>query len=105
MITLDEVCARFPGLSPDELTVWIERDWVRPLAPLDAGGRARFADVDVARVRLILELRTELEVEEPTVPLVLSLLDQLYAARAELRRVLDTLDEDGRRRLADRLHL
>jgi chaperone modulatory protein CbpM len=47
-----------------------------------------FSDADLARVRLIVDLRVTLEVEEPTVPLVLALLDQLYATRWQLRRVL-----------------
>ena len=57
----------------------------------------------MARIRLIVELHTALEVEEPTVPLVLSLVDQLYATRRQLRLVLDALDPPVRDAVADRV--
>ena len=90
MITIQTVCRAVPGLSEDMLLAWVEQDWVRPS---QVAGEPDFADIDVARVRLILELRTELQVEEPTLPLVLSLLDQLYATRQALRHVLERTAE------------
>ena len=57
----------------------------------------------MARVRLIPELHLALEVEEPTVPLVLSLMDQLYATRRQLRLVLDALAPPIRAEVAERL--
>src|SRR5262249_4907317 len=69
------VVALFPGLTLVELTAWVERGWVIP----DAAGTAlEFREIDVARVRLIHDLRSDMEVGEDTVPLVLSLLDQVY---------------------------
>ena len=100
MITIQTVCQAVPGLDEPTLRRWLEQDWVRPG---HAGGEPEFEDIDVARVRLIVELHTELEVEEPTLPLVLSLLDQLYATRQQLRAVLDGLDAQGREALARRL--
>ena len=44
----------------------------------------RFDDFDVARVRLICELHYELRIEEDSLSVVLSLLDQLYATRRSL---------------------
>ncbi len=88
MITIQAVCQEVPGLSEAMLRHWLEQDWVRPRR--DAG-ELDFEEIDVARVRLILELQMELEVEEPTLPLVLSLLDQLYATRQQLRRVLESV--------------
>ncbi len=93
MITLQTVCRTIPGLTEAELRRWLAQDWVRPVR---RAGEPEFRDIDVARIRLILELHTELEVEEPTLPLVLSLLDQLYATRRQLRLVLDALDEPTR---------
>ncbi len=89
MITVKAVCQSVPGLSEATLRHWLEQDWVRPGR---TAGEPDFEDIDVARVRLILELHTELEVEEPTLPLVLSLLDQLYATRQQLRMVLQRLE-------------
>jgi chaperone modulatory protein CbpM len=89
MITIQTVCQAVPGLSESTLLHWLEEDWVRPE---QSAGQPDFGEIDIARVRLILELRTELEVDEPTLPLVLSLLDQLYATRQKLRAVLESLD-------------
>jgi chaperone modulatory protein CbpM len=87
---LDAVVTLFPALSPDELLVWIERRWVEPDV-LD-GGELHFHEIDVARVRLVYELRHELEVGEDTLPLVLSLLDQVYETRSRLKAVVDAID-------------
>jgi chaperone modulatory protein CbpM len=100
MITLHRVCQEVPGLTEEVLLHWLEQDWVRPE---QQGGEPNFREIDVARVRLIRELHTELEVDEPTLPLVLSLLDQLYAARRQLRLVLETLDPPVRESLAETL--
>ena len=45
----------------------------------------------MARVRLIRELRHDLEIEEETLPVVLSLLDQLYANRRRLRALSEAV--------------
>jgi chaperone modulatory protein CbpM len=100
MITIQTVCAAVPGLSEARLRQFLDQDWVRPD---QADGQPVFHDIDVARVRLIVELNTELEIEEPTLPLVLSLLDQLYATRRQLRLVLDALDGDARDGVVARL--
>lgn len=83
MMRLDAIAALFPDLEPVELTLWVERRWVQPDA--DTAGGWVFHEIDVARVRLIYDLRRELEIAEETVPVVLSLLDQLYETRATLK--------------------
>jgi chaperone modulatory protein CbpM len=98
MIGLQEVCAQVPGLAEDQLRAWLAEDWVRPLR---RDGDFAFRDVDVARIRLIMDLHREMEVELPTVPLVLSLLDQLFATRHQLRLVLEMTDSPFRERLAE----
>jgi chaperone modulatory protein CbpM len=98
MIGLSEVCAQVPGLAEEQLRVWLAEDWVRPLR---RDGDFAFRDVDVARIRLIMDLHREMEVELPTVPLVLSLLDQLFATRHQLRLVLEMTDSPFRERLAE----
>lgn len=83
MITLDLVCARFTRLDPADLRRWVADGLVRPdLAPEGLV----FQEIDVERVRLILDLRDDLAVEEESLPLVLSLLDQVYALRRRLRQ-------------------
>lgn len=84
------VIALVPEVTADELTDWIERGWVLPAGePPDWV----FAEIDVARIRLLRDLRHAMGVEEETLPLVLSLLDQIYDLRRGLRAVLDAAGE------------
>jgi chaperone modulatory protein CbpM len=83
LIRIDAVVAQFPDLQIGELTGWIERNWVTP--DLDQSETWLFADIDVARVRLIYDLRHELDVAEDTMPVMLSLLDQVYDLRRTLK--------------------
>jgi chaperone modulatory protein CbpM len=85
MIARDEFL-RLCGVSPEELERWVEE---RLLLPEDGG----FEEVDVARARLIVELRRDFDLEEETVPLVLSLLDQVYTLRRQVRALCDALQE------------
>lgn len=92
MITLSAVMQRVRGVDVDTLQVWIAQDWVRPRRQ---AGEPVFEEIDIARIRLIVELRDELEVGEPAIPVVLSLLDQLHASRARMRTVLDAMERAG----------
>lgn len=83
MIALDEVCSRFPDLAPQQAVLWIERHWLR--AEPAPGGGWLLTEVDVARLTLLVELHITLDLDEEAIPLVLSLLDQLYDARRALR--------------------
>jgi chaperone modulatory protein CbpM len=85
MITIAAIYREVPGLTEAQLTAWLQADFVRPAR---RGGDMLFSEADVARLRLIQDLRALLEVEEQTLPLVLSLVDQLYATRWQLRLVL-----------------
>ncbi len=78
MITLEILYARCPELQPDDLRRWILQGYVRAEIP---DGRIAFEEIDVERVRLILDLRNRLQVNEEALPVVLSLLDQLYEMR------------------------
>jgi chaperone modulatory protein CbpM len=100
MISFQRVCEAIPGLTEADLRRWLEQDWVRPER---RAGEPEFREIDVARIRLIRELHMDFEVDEPTLPLVLSLLDQLYATRRQLRLVLETLDPPARQTIADTL--
>ncbi len=100
MITVTTICATVPGLSEDEVLRFVEAEWVRPVRQ---AGQPVFSEADLARVRLIQDLRTSLEVEDQTLPLVLDLLDQLYTVRAQLRLLLTAAGPDIAPRLADML--
>ena len=82
MITLDILCARFTALNPDDLRRWIAEGHVRTDRAAD---NLVFTEIDVERVRLILELRDLMQVNEEAMPIVLSLLDQIYELRRRMR--------------------
>jgi chaperone modulatory protein CbpM len=93
MMHLTAVVALFSDsparLTEPELTAWVERGWVRAEA---GGGGPVFHEIDVARVRLIHDLRAVMRIEDETIPVILSLLDQVYDLRSGLRAVLRAID-------------
>jgi chaperone modulatory protein CbpM len=89
MMKLETIAALFPDLDVIELTTWIEHRWVRP--QYDELDVWTFHDIDIARVRLIYDLRRNLDVPEDTLPMMLSLLDQLYDLRRKLSAVSDAV--------------
>lgn len=96
-LRVDAIVALFPDLDRSELTLWVVRRWVEPeIEPgADVGDEAswRFDDIDVARVRMIYDLRRDLGLTTDALPLVLSLLDQVYELRCAIHRVADVLEE------------
>ena len=84
IVTLEILLTRVEGLAPEDLQRWIAEGYVRPDAEAEA---MVFHEIDVERVRLILELRDRLAVDETALPVVLSLLDQVYALRRRLREL------------------
>ncbi len=84
MISIDVVVVQLPGLLRPDLERWIANDWVRPDG---TAGHYQFHDIDVARIRLIRQLRDEMAIDEGALPVVLSLLDQLYDLRRRLREI------------------
>jgi len=109
MKTLTEVVLTVERIDRVELARWVELGWVAPVGR--ERGEPAFSDLDVARICLICDLVHDLAVEEETVPLVLSLLDQVYALRRQLgaltaavqrqpedvrRAILEVLDERAR---------
>lgn len=89
MISDTELMEAIEGLQADALRHWIDQGWVRPQHDEDT---LRFDPADVARVRLIYQLHVELSIEENSLPVVLSLLDQLHAARRALRTLAGAVD-------------
>jgi len=89
MKTLADIVVDF-GLPREELLSWIERRWV---LPLDQSGEYVFAEGDVARVQMIVELRRDLAIDEEAMSVVLDLLDKLYGLRRQMRDLLAAIDE------------
>jgi len=90
ILTLSELTVRLARVEQVEVVAWIQHGWLRPARDVE-GEEPVFGEVDLARAQLICELRHDLEVEEETVPLVLGLLDQLYAQRRRLTCLTDAI--------------
>lgn len=90
MFSETDVISRVSGLSSARLQICLERGWV--IASNGDTG-PRFAEIDVARLRLICTMQDDMELDEDLLPTMLSLLDQVYGLRHELRSVLQIIAE------------
>lgn len=95
----DEVIASVTRLTRHQLVGFIECDLVQP-----ERGEAGyvFRAIDIARLELLCDLSLDLDLDETALGIVLSLLDQLHAARQELAaiaRVIDGLPSDLKSRI------
>jgi chaperone modulatory protein CbpM len=75
------------GLQTQTLELWLEQHW---LIPEQTSTGSNFSDMDVARARLIRDLKDDFGVNDAGVDVILHLLDQLHG----LRRALDQLHGD-----------
>lgn len=69
------------GLGHETLSIWLEEQWLIP------GGEAAepsFSDIDVARARLIKDLKEDLGVNDAGIGVILDLVDQLHGMRRTL---------------------
>ncbi|NNE48436.1 MAG: MerR family transcriptional regulator [Rhodothermales bacterium] len=91
-MSLDErtVVARIERLTLRELRLWTREGWVRPT---QSPRGPIFDDIDVARLRLLCDLRKEMALPTDVMPTVLTLIDQLHSTRRDLRRLTQALDE------------
>lgn len=80
MMALDDLLATIPSLQRGDLEGWIRDELVAP----QQDAALSFSDMECARIRLICTLTYELEVDSGALPVVLSLLDQLYDTRQRL---------------------
>ena len=85
MIRIDAVIARYPDLQPSLIADWVARGWVH-VEGADVTAWV-FTDLDIARLHLLRDLHVDLGLEADSLPIVLSLLDQVYSLRQTLRVV------------------
>ncbi|PKQ05583.1 MAG: hypothetical protein CVT73_11500 [Alphaproteobacteria bacterium HGW-Alphaproteobacteria-12] len=81
MMGIEELLKEIAALQRADLEAWIGEELVSPLREADA---LMFPEMECARVRLICTLRYDLEIEADALPVVLSLMDQLYDTRQKL---------------------
>ncbi|MDD8024708.1 MAG: chaperone modulator CbpM [Paracoccaceae bacterium] len=85
----DEVVTTVGRLTRSQLVRFIESDLIKP--QVDAGGYI-FQRIDIARLELLCDLSQDLDLDETALGIVVSLLDQLHAARHDLATLAGAID-------------
>ena len=102
-LTEEMVLRQIRRLTRRDLRHWMREGWVRP-AMGEAG--PVFDEIDVARLRLLCDLRKDMALPHDTLPVVLTLIDRLHETRRDLHRLVQALGdqpEDVRRAVITRL--
>ena len=81
MMHVNDLVKKISALQRSDLEAWIREELV---TPRHEAGAPLFTDMECARVGLICTLHYELEIDAETLPVVLSLVDQLYDTRHRL---------------------
>ena len=101
MLSEKDLLQRLEGITIDEVRYCVRQGWVMPSpvigdnAANEEAAPAVFFEVDVARLRLIRELRHDLEIGDDAIPVVLSLLDRVHTLRAEMRLLGHAISEQS----------
>ncbi len=82
MVNEREVITLVQGLTIRRLRIWVKRGWIVPVEKTQC---LEFSDIDIARLHLIAQLKTDLALNDEAIPIVLSLIDQVHGLRYELR--------------------
>jgi chaperone modulatory protein CbpM len=77
-------------LDRETLEVWIEEEW---LVPIGIATDLTFSEADLARAKLIRDLKQDLGVNDEGVGVILNLLDQVHGLRRALAETLRTVRE------------
>ena len=89
MLSERDLLARVHRITVTRLRVWVAQGWIKP-----ADERAQsYSEADLARAALICNLEDELGFAEEDVPVLLNLIDQIHGLRAELKGLVDALDD------------
>ncbi|MBA1158988.1 MerR family transcriptional regulator [Microvirga mediterraneensis] len=84
MLTLDEFQLRL-DVDARTVQVWVDEGW---LLPQRGQGGLAFSELDVARARLIRDLKDGIGVNHEGIGIVLNLIDQVHGLRSILRELL-----------------
>ena len=89
MLTERDLLARVQRLTVTRLRVWVAQGWIKPADETAPS----YSEADLARAALICNLEDELGFAEDDVPVLLNLIDQIHGLRAELKGLLDALED------------
>jgi chaperone modulatory protein CbpM len=72
------------NLEAEAVEAWMEAGWI---APRD--GAEALSEIDIARARLIRDLKHDLGVNDEAIPIILDLIDQLHGVRRAMRELIE----------------
>lgn len=81
MTPVDDLIAAIADLRRSDLEAWIDQNLV---TPRQEAGTLCFTEMECARIHLICTLHYDLEIDVDALPVILSLIDQLYDTRQRL---------------------
>ncbi|MFT7058634.1 MAG: chaperone modulatory protein CbpM [Pseudorhodobacter sp.] len=85
----EDVITTVTRLTRSQLTQFVE---VQLVKPQQAEGGYVFRRIDIARLELLCDLSEDLDLDEVAIGVVISLLDQLHAARSDLAVMTGAID-------------
>ncbi|MBF9030384.1 hypothetical protein HKCCE3408_08250 [Rhodobacterales bacterium HKCCE3408] len=93
-MSLDEraVVARVERVTLRDLRLWVREGWVRP--SIGEAGPV-FDELDIARVRLLCDLRKDMALPHDALPVVLGLIDRMHAVRKDLLCMAEALGAES----------
>ncbi len=91
MIHISTIIDSDKRLSVAVIEDWVARGWVQVDGA--APDEWTFTEIAASRLYLLWDLHVDLALDDEAVPVVLSLLDQVYALRGTLRSVIGALDD------------
>ena len=77
-------------LDQETLEVWIEEEW---LVPGETAGEPEFSEADLARAKLIRDLKHDMGVNDEGVGIILNLLDQMHSLRKAMAHMVPAMRE------------
>ncbi|NGX93908.1 MAG: hypothetical protein G4V63_01235 [Candidatus Afipia apatlaquensis] len=80
----------YSGLQVQTLDLWLEQRW---LIPEETSVGIQFSDIDVARARLIHDLKSDLGANDEGIDVILHLMDQLHGLRHALAQLQKDIQE------------
>ncbi|WP_425993920.1 chaperone modulator CbpM [Afipia sp. DC4300-2b1] len=80
----------YSGLQVQILDLWLEQRW---LTPEETSVGIQFSDIDVARARLIYDLKSDLGANDEGIDVILHLMDQIHGLRHALAQLHKDIQE------------
>lgn len=87
----DDVLAAIPRLTRVQLYTFLE---AQIIVPFDAETGLVYRQVDLARMELLCDLTEHFELTEDSLGVVMSLIDQLHAARRDLLAMINAITDE-----------